>query len=66
MLATVSALLHKVIPDGYVVSALVLLLFLSLWSMRDSRFHHIAFPTYAILDGCGFALFRDQAGLKHA
>jgi 4-amino-4-deoxy-L-arabinose transferase-like glycosyltransferase len=39
---------------------LPLLLFLSLWSMRNTRFSYIAFPAYAILGGYGFALFKGE------
>jgi hypothetical protein len=37
---------------------LPLLLFLSLWSMRNTRFSYVAFPAYAILGAYGFTLFR--------
>ncbi len=37
---------------------LPLLLFLSLWSMRNTRFSYIAFPSYAMLGAYGFSWFR--------
>lgn len=37
---------------------LPLLLFLSLWSMRNTRFSYMAFPAYAMLGAYGFTLFR--------
>ena len=37
---------------------LPLLLFLSLWSMKNTRFSYVAFPAYAMLGACGFTLFR--------
>jgi 4-amino-4-deoxy-L-arabinose transferase-like glycosyltransferase len=37
---------------------LPLLLFLSLWSMKNTRFSYAAFPTYAMLGAYGFALFK--------
>ena len=39
---------------------LPLLLFVSLWSMRNTRFSYIAFPAYAMLGACGFALYRRE------
>jgi 4-amino-4-deoxy-L-arabinose transferase-like glycosyltransferase len=40
--------------------AFALLLFLSLWAMRSTRFSYIAFPAYAILGGYGFFLFKGE------
>jgi hypothetical protein len=37
---------------------LPLLLFMSLWSMRNTRFSYVAFPAYAMLGAYGFVLFR--------
>jgi 4-amino-4-deoxy-L-arabinose transferase-like glycosyltransferase len=41
-----------------VVWILPLLAFLSLWSMRNTRFSYVAFPAYAMLGAYGFALFK--------
>ena len=41
-----------------VVWILVLLLFLSPWLMRNTRFSFLAFPAYAMLAGYGFLLFK--------
>jgi len=41
-----------------VVWILPLLAFLSLWSMRNTRFSYIAFPAYAMLGAYGFVLFK--------
>ena len=35
-----------------------LLLFVSLWSMRNTRFSYLAFPAYAMAGACGFAMFK--------
>ncbi len=43
-----------------------LLLFLSLWSMRNTRFSYIAFPAYAILGGYGYVLYTDEARFKYS
>jgi hypothetical protein len=37
---------------------LPLLLFMSLWSMRNTRFSYVAFPAYAMLGAYGFVLFK--------
>jgi 4-amino-4-deoxy-L-arabinose transferase-like glycosyltransferase len=37
---------------------LPLLLFLSLWSMKNTRFSYAAFPAYAVLGAYGFTLYR--------
>ena len=39
---------------------LALLLFLSPWAMRSTRFSYIAFPACAILGGYGFALYKGE------
>jgi 4-amino-4-deoxy-L-arabinose transferase-like glycosyltransferase len=39
----------------------VLLLFLSPWLMRNTRFSYLAFPAYTILAGYGFLLFKKGA-----
>jgi hypothetical protein len=44
---------------------LPLLAFLSLWSMRNTRFSYIAFPAYAMLGACGFLLFKDERRFKY-
>jgi hypothetical protein len=38
-----------------------LLLFLSPWLMRNTRFSYLAFPAYVILAGYGFLTFKDTA-----
>jgi 4-amino-4-deoxy-L-arabinose transferase-like glycosyltransferase len=43
-----------------------LLLFLSLWSMRNTRFSYLAFPAYAMLGGCGFLHVKQQLGTEGA
>lgn len=40
---------------------LVLLLFMSPWSMRNTRMTYIAFPAYAILGAYGLGLFKGEA-----
>ncbi len=44
---------------------LPLLAFLSLWSMRNTRFSYIAFPAYAMLGACGFLLFKDERRFEY-
>jgi 4-amino-4-deoxy-L-arabinose transferase-like glycosyltransferase len=43
-----------------------LLLFLSLWSMRNTRFSYLAFPAYAMLGACGFLHVKRQLGTEGA
>ncbi len=44
--------------------ALPLLVFLSLWSMRNTRFSYIAFPAYAMLGACGFLHVKRHSGVE--
>jgi 4-amino-4-deoxy-L-arabinose transferase-like glycosyltransferase len=46
--------------------ALPLLVFLSLWSMRNTRFSYIAFPAYAMLGACGFLHVKRYSGVEGA
>jgi 4-amino-4-deoxy-L-arabinose transferase-like glycosyltransferase len=43
---------------------LPLLLFLALWSMRNTRFSYIAFPAYAMLGACGYLHVKGQTDLR--
>jgi len=45
---------------------LVLLLFMSPWSMRNTRMTYIAFPACAILGAYGFGLFKGQTDFGYA
>jgi hypothetical protein len=49
-----------------VVWILPLLAFLSLWSMRNTRFSYGAFPAYAMLGAYGFALFKGDRRFEYA
>ena len=45
---------------------LVLLLFMSPWSMRNTRMTYIAFPAYAILGAYGLGLFKGETRFGYA
>jgi 4-amino-4-deoxy-L-arabinose transferase-like glycosyltransferase len=45
---------------------LVLLLFMSPWSMRNTRMTYIAFPAFAILGGYGYGLFKGETRFGYA
>jgi hypothetical protein len=45
---------------------LALLLFLSPWAMRSTRFSYIAFPACSILGGYGFALYKGEMRSNYA
>ena len=45
---------------------LALLLFMSPWSMRNTRMTYIAFPAYAVLGAYGFGLFKAETRFGYA
>jgi 4-amino-4-deoxy-L-arabinose transferase-like glycosyltransferase len=48
-----------------VVWILPLLAFLTLWSMKNTRFSYGAFPAYAMLGACGFILFKGDRRFEY-